>query len=459
MGPSTRAGGRRNAAFTGSLTALAVAQLAITPGAGAAEGWGKPTRISDQHQVRQVEYAAGPDGYAIAVWSAGPVAIGPGGAPKPRGRVFLSRRDSTEDFGEPILLGRGDDVRLAMAPGGETIVSWRRPDRAAVTVSSAPGEPLGEPTLLAERPAGLTIDVADGGYALAAWRDRSRPDTVLAAIRESAASGFGAAQPISSRRPTGTFAPAASVAGREALVAWTGRCPANTRRAKPGGAAFASGDGVFGAARTVRGSRCPTSPPETEIAPSGRAYLLLNGRGRRAEGVRTATRAPGGVFGAMRASGAGSRRPPLFGRLTSGVRDGAIAVWETQARRPVRNGLAFARSGPSGFASPRTIAPRAGAGAVDVASSGCGSALIGWQPLRSRRFHAATIVPGEGPRRFGAVGPKLARRTLNDLSAGIGSDGRPGIAWTRDDPNGLTGNGVFVVEGGASAGCRDGRRE
>ncbi|UJA19843.1 hypothetical protein HJD18_06230 [Thermoleophilia bacterium SCSIO 60948] len=451
MGPNTRAGDRRIVATAGILGALVASLLVLAPTAGA-QGWGDPVRLSDERQVRAVEYAAGPDGYAVAVWSAGRVVIDPGGGAPPGGRVSLARRDpGGGGFSEPVDLGRGDGIAVAVAADGSTVVSWRRPDGAAVTTSTAPGEPLRAPTVLTERPSGLSIEVADDGRALAVWRDRSRPNAILAAFAERPDEGFGDPQLIRSRRPIGVFPPVASLAGREAVVAWPGRCPQNGRRATPAGAAFASGDGTFGEPQIIPGSRCPTSPLETEIAASGRAYLLLNGRGRRAAGVRGSLRRPGAEFGAARRLGRPSGRASLFGRLTQGARDGALAVWETVARRPVRNGLAFARGGAGGFGSQREIARRAGAGAVDLDSNACGDALVAWQSLRTRRFAAATIAPGTGLRRLGAVGRRLT--SGNDLSVAVGEDGRVGIAWTRDRARGFTGRGVFVVENGSIDDC------
>ncbi|MCU0314475.1 MAG: hypothetical protein MUC84_10510 [Solirubrobacteraceae bacterium] len=279
--------------------------------------------------------AADGAGIVLAGWAAS----GGGTCATSSIRVAL-RRPGAAAFGAPQVLrgsGRNETPSVAVGQGGDLLAAWARRIGEGRTVIEARVRRAGAPWGPVERLGTSTVAgpirtaLLQNGRAIVAWGAQSINESTglrasfQVAVRAAGARAFSATQTLEQVATAVQYpprlGPVLAVAGREALIAWTGR---------DGGAwrvrvARSGASGRFGAAQTVS----PAGAVLGDLAalPDGTALVAwarLDDEGLPVAGVGAAARRAGaGAFGpavtvnpgALRLPGAAldpvSRRPTV----------------------------------------------------------------------------------------------------------------------------------------------------
>jgi hypothetical protein len=372
-------------------------------------------------------------------------------------------------------------TETALAASGAGVVAAREfgpgdPSFRLVATTRDPGGTWAKPQALAggELPPSTLIAAASArGDAAVAWVDSAHVFSGpyrLRLARRGPGGAFG--QPVTVFRTTGDD-PAPSVAialaaGGELVAAWTRRDPATKGIVVE--AALAPPGGALGAPQRIGQARGGT-PPALAVAPDGSA-LLAYAAGTE---LRVAERAPGGAFGAPVKVATADDVVAVTPAAALGPGGEAAVGWQSVLQEGV--GLVTrARAGAFGppvvLARNRTIPPalaeRVAAivqGLGDLGSLNLGGglrvalagdrALAGWirtrRPggLHTREAHGATLPLAGGHLETHAFGGTL--RDVDSAAPVVLADGRAGLAWADDGPNGTQGRVHFALAGVAPA--------
>ncbi len=441
----------------GRLALAATTALIATLGvpAQASSEWTRPeTVLSEDRPINSIDIGAGPRGYAVIAWESGLSDATPDQATDDKSgqRVWVSvRRPGEMLFGQPQALSGvgGRTPRVAVAPNGQTVVTWLRPSGAIKAASRDIAGDWSRIQLVARgarTPAAISI--ATDGTALATWRSGRGGRTVAAAVRPPGGV-FTERVILAKDDGIGVFGPVPAINRRgTGIVTWTGQCPlyAPDERERARVVRLhhvAQADLVMvRRVREIQNSKCPTSHVRAAMADDGHAAVVISGHLRSWEGIRVAVRNPGESFETARLI---SRRGRLANFAAVGVAsDGTIVVgWSLFSDEGRSRGIeASVRPSGGEFTSPQRVS-RARGGLEDLAVSPRGHAVLVRHALRTGRIKAAFMKPGHYFGVAETVSGPIGTDSLALPAVAINRHGNAIAAWGEPDPQ-ASASGVFA---------------
>ncbi|MDQ4143812.1 MAG: hypothetical protein M3198_08755 [Actinomycetota bacterium] len=434
-------------------TTVLIASLGIP--AQASSEWTPPeTVLSEDQHINSIDIGAGPRGYAVITWESGSSDATPDQATghKSGQRVWVSvRRPGEMSFGEPQALSGpgGRSPRVAVAPNGQTVVTWLRPSGA---IKAAFRDVAGNWSRIqlvargARTPAAISI--ATDGTALATWRSGRRGRTVAAAVRPP--DGVFTDRVILAKDDgMGVFGPVPAINRRgTGIVTWTGQCPLyapdERKRARVVRLHHDAETDlvVVRRVREIQNSKCPTSHVGAAMADDGHAAVVISGHLRDWDGIRVAVRNPGDSFETARLISRRGR-PANFAAVGA-ASDGTILVgWSLYSDEGRSRGIeASVRPSGGEFSFPQRVSRTRG-GLEDLAVGPRGHAVLVRHALRSGRIKAAFMKPDQ---RFGeaeTVSGIIGSDALALSVVAINRRGNAVAAWGKPDPQ-ANAKGVFA---------------
>jgi hypothetical protein len=414
--------------------------------------WTEPEVIvADDHPTRSVDVGIGPDGYAVVVWTSGaaPAVPDAGASPEEESRVWaVVRTPGQPRFGTPQPLSRpgGRSARLAVAPDGQTVVTWI--GRAGRLKAAFRDRDAGwsSPQTLAPRPrTPAALDIGGDGTAIATWRGGVGAKKVRAAVRPPRGS-FREPETVAKDRLIGVYGPVAA-AGSEGrgLVTWSGRCPlADPSRREPTRVARLHRFSRWSNVDVIANSKCPTYHLVADMADDGRATVVISGHLRAWDGIRAAFRPAGESF---ERADLISRRGEVANFAEVGItrRGTVIVLWQVHDSDGHIRGIRLALKTPHGnFSEPRFVT-KGRQSLQDLAVGGQGHAVAVWHALGEGLIEAAYKAPDGWFDDPEAVASGVANDALAHPAVAINLSGDAISAWGRPDP-GASMRGVFVSD-------------